>query len=95
MILVTGATGNVGRAVVRALLERGTPVRALVRRQDAALPDWVQRAVADLDDPGSVALNRGGQPFRGVFGSYVHDGKAVAHRLAADLGELDCSCWVV
>lgn len=32
MILVTGAAGKTGRAVVRALVEQGTAVRALVRR---------------------------------------------------------------
>jgi uncharacterized protein YbjT (DUF2867 family) len=35
-VLVTGATGNVGRPVVAALLERGVPVRAGVR--DPAVP---------------------------------------------------------
>jgi uncharacterized protein YbjT (DUF2867 family) len=30
-ILVTGATGKTGRAVVAQLLEKGWPVRALVR----------------------------------------------------------------
>ncbi len=36
MILVTGAGGKTGRAVVRALAARGQPIRALVRRaQDA------------------------------------------------------------
>ncbi len=33
-ILVTGAAGKTGAAVVEQLLERGFPVRALVRRQD-------------------------------------------------------------
>jgi uncharacterized protein YbjT (DUF2867 family) len=39
MTLVTGATGEVGRAVVAALVEKGTPVRALVRAgSNATLP---------------------------------------------------------
>lgn len=35
LILVTGATGSVGRPLVAELLARGFPVRALVRRPDA------------------------------------------------------------
>jgi uncharacterized protein YbjT (DUF2867 family) len=31
MILVTGATGNVGGELIRALAEAGQPVRALTR----------------------------------------------------------------
>lgn len=38
MILVTGATGNVGREVARQLAEAGHPVRALVRSPDKAAP---------------------------------------------------------
>ena len=34
LILVTGSTGKTGSPVVRQLLERGYPVRALVRRLD-------------------------------------------------------------
>jgi uncharacterized protein YbjT (DUF2867 family) len=57
MILVTGATGNVGAELVRALTEQGEPARALVRdaARGAALPDGVERAVGDLNDPASVA----------------------------------------
>ncbi len=36
MILVTGAAGKTGRAVLRALVGRGEPVRVLVRRPDQA-----------------------------------------------------------
>jgi uncharacterized protein YbjT (DUF2867 family) len=32
MILVTGAAGKTGNAVVKALAAKGAPVRALVRR---------------------------------------------------------------
>jgi uncharacterized protein YbjT (DUF2867 family) len=50
MILVTGATGNAGGAVVRALRERGESVRALMRRASSrALPDGVEVAEGDLD----------------------------------------------
>src|SRR5690348_4392492 len=33
MILVVGATGQLGTAIVRQLIERGLPVRALVRER--------------------------------------------------------------
>jgi len=36
MILVTGATGNVGSETVRLLRQRAWPVRALVRSPDKA-----------------------------------------------------------
>jgi uncharacterized protein YbjT (DUF2867 family) len=35
-VLVTGATGRVGRAVVDLLIEAGVPVRALAHRAEAA-----------------------------------------------------------
>ncbi|MDX2297440.1 MULTISPECIES: NAD(P)H-binding protein [Streptomyces] len=62
MILVTGATGNVGREVVQALARAGEPVRALVRRP-ADLP--AEQAVGDLDRPESLAPALDG--VRGVF----------------------------
>lgn len=50
MILVTGATGNVGGEVVRALLDRGRPVRALTRDGDGAgLPEAAERVAGDLN----------------------------------------------
>ncbi|MDQ7804284.1 NAD(P)H-binding protein [Amycolatopsis sp. A133] len=51
MYLVTGATGNVGSEVVSALAAAGAPVRALVRRPDAELPDGAEAAVGDLNSP--------------------------------------------
>lgn len=56
MILVTGATGNAGSQVVRALDERGASVRAFVRDVDKArdlLGDAVELAVGDFADPAS------------------------------------------
>jgi uncharacterized protein YbjT (DUF2867 family) len=56
MILVTGATGNVGRQVVRRLAAAGEPVRALTRHPDkAALPSGVEVAQGDLTEPESLA----------------------------------------
>lgn len=54
-ILVTGATGMVGRGVVAELLAAGQRVRALTRRPaEANLPDGVEVVGGDLDDPESL-----------------------------------------
>jgi uncharacterized protein YbjT (DUF2867 family) len=53
MILVTGATGNVGSEVAGVLLDAGVPVRALVRAADRALPQGAEVVVGDLNDPAS------------------------------------------
>lgn len=54
-ILVTGATGTVGRSLVEQLLAEGHPVRALTRRPDAAaLPAGVEVVGGDLADVASV-----------------------------------------
>jgi uncharacterized protein YbjT (DUF2867 family) len=51
-ILVTGATGNVGRHVVTQLAEAGLPVRALVRDPERArLPEGVEVVKGDLMAP--------------------------------------------
>ncbi|WP_163509162.1 SDR family oxidoreductase [Fodinicola acaciae] len=49
-VLVVGATGSVGRAVVKALLARRATVRVLVRdpAKVAELPSSVQRHIGDL-----------------------------------------------
>ncbi|HEV7934870.1 MAG TPA: NAD(P)H-binding protein, partial [Actinomadura sp.] len=55
MILVTGATGNVGRHVVSELARTGTTVRALTRDPAAArLPDGVDVVRGDLAVPGTL-----------------------------------------
>jgi uncharacterized protein YbjT (DUF2867 family) len=56
MIVVTGATGNVGAEVVRALVRAGEQVRALVRDAPKAdLPPGVEAVEGDLDVPESLA----------------------------------------
>jgi uncharacterized protein YbjT (DUF2867 family) len=56
MILVTGATGNVGGELVRQLSAAQQPVRALVRSADrvGTLPG-VETAKGDLNEPASLA----------------------------------------
>ena len=53
MILVTGATGNVGGELIRALVGAGEEVRALIRRDTdrTRLPAGVEGFVGDLDRP--------------------------------------------
>lgn len=51
-ILVTGATGNVGREIVSQLAAKGAQVRALTRRPDGArLPSQVEVVRGDLTVP--------------------------------------------
>ena len=59
MILVTGASGNVGSEVVAALADRGAPARALFRdpsspRATGGLPAGVEAVGGDLSDPASL-----------------------------------------
>ncbi|WP_432968066.1 NAD(P)H-binding protein [Dactylosporangium sp. CA-233914] len=64
-ILVTGATGNVGRHVVRGLAEAGARVRAMTRDPGkATFPEGVEVVRGDLDDPHGI-------PFEGVEKLYL------------------------
>jgi uncharacterized protein YbjT (DUF2867 family) len=56
MVLVTGATGNAGGAVVRALAAAGHPTRALVRpgTDRARLPGGVEPVEGDLNRPDTL-----------------------------------------
>jgi uncharacterized protein YbjT (DUF2867 family) len=71
MILVTGATGNAGGAVVRALLETGERVCGLVRREAdrSRLPAGVEAVTGDLDEPGTLRA-----PLQGVRAVFLLSG---------------------
>jgi uncharacterized protein YbjT (DUF2867 family) len=78
VILVTGATGNVGGVLVRALADRGEPVRALARHPEAAaLPPSVEAVAADLATPGSL-----GPALTGVRRAFVLGNLATPDLLA-------------
>ena len=66
-VLVTGATGNTGRALLDALIARGAPVRAMVRSEAdrSRLPAGVQLVIADFDDAASMtaALEGAGRAY--------------------------------
>ena len=54
-VLVTGATGRIGRGVVSELLAAGVPVRALTRRPETAgLPPAVEVVAGDFTEPDSL-----------------------------------------
>jgi uncharacterized protein YbjT (DUF2867 family) len=53
MILVTGATGNIGSELVRALTQSGEPVRALARSAQPS-QNGVEYVTGDLNEPDSI-----------------------------------------
>lgn len=85
-VLVTGATGRVGRHVVDRLLDAGVPVRALTHRSAAAatLPANVDVVTGDLTVPESLepALKGAGAVFL-VWTAPPRTAAAVVERLAA------------
>jgi NAD(P)H dehydrogenase (quinone) len=68
-ILVTGATGKAGAAVVAQLLEKGWPVWAIVRSRDARSAELdrlgAETVIADLFDPDQMV-----QAMRGTLRAY-------------------------
>jgi uncharacterized protein YbjT (DUF2867 family) len=61
MILITGATGAVGRPLVPALVAQGAQVRVLTRDPAASgFPDGVDIAVGDPSRPDSIAAHLDG-----------------------------------
>ncbi|MBQ1088444.1 NAD(P)H-binding protein [Streptomyces sp. B93] len=79
MIVVTGATGNVGRPLVRTLAAAGAPVTATSRGVlDADLPDGVRRLPADLTDVESLR-----PVLDGAAALFLQNGGPSAHLLDA------------
>lgn len=89
-ILVTGATGNVGRQVVQQLINRGADVRALVRNPETAnLPAGIQIVQGDLLDVDSLRSALDGVSTLFLLNAVVPDEftqALVALNLARDAG---------
>jgi NADH dehydrogenase len=85
MILLTGATGLVGSAVLQRLLDGGEEVRCLVREPRRLGPNRVrvQITLGDLADPVSLR-----QAVRGV-GTVIHLAAAIRDQPGASIEELD------
>jgi uncharacterized protein YbjT (DUF2867 family) len=87
-VLVTGATGRQGGAVISQMALKGWKLRALTRKPDsAAARDLARQGVevvaGDLEDPGSLA-----QALRGAYGVYsVQDFWAVGARREVQQGK--------
>jgi NADH dehydrogenase len=88
MILVTGATGTVGRALVPKLLERGEDVRVLVRdpRRLGRMRVEVRIALGDLAELRDPRVVR--QALRGIS-SVIHLAAAIRDQPAAKVEELN------
>lgn len=77
-VLVTGATGLIGRSLIAQLLDRGAAVRILTRDAGRIPPSWggqVEFMVGDLTEGGNLAR--------------VAEGVTVVHHLAAELRQRD------
>lgn len=75
-VLVTGASGFIGRRLVPALQRAGVPVRCLSRRRDALFPQGAETAVGDLLEPETL-----GGALAGVDTAYY-----LVHAMAAGRG---------
>lgn len=85
MIVVTGATGNVGGEIVRALAGAGERVRAVVRPgREQALPAGVEAAAGDLNEPDSLRPALSGA--RGLFLLPGYQNMAATLALARESG---------
>ncbi len=83
-VLVTGATGRIGRRVIDRLLEAGVPVRALTRRPvEGSFPAAVEVVSGDLTAPESLdTALRGVRAVFLVWALPLTTAPAVVERLA-------------
>ncbi len=86
MILVVGATGLLGGHIARKLLDRGKPVRLLVRQgsaYDGFVTAGAEAVIGDLKDPDSVRA-----ACRGV------DAVITTQTLSAAMARTTSSRWI-
>ncbi|GAA2743929.1 SDR family oxidoreductase [Terrabacter aerolatus] len=91
-LLVTGASGHLGRLVVESLLERGTPAAEVVAiaRNPESVADLAERGVdvrrADYTDPASLDA-----AFEGVDRLLLVSGSEVGQRIAQHANVIDAA----
>jgi uncharacterized protein YbjT (DUF2867 family) len=91
MIVVTGATGNVGRPLVRALAAAGEQVTAVSRGVSAAdVPDGVEARQADLAEPASFesVVDGADALFLMVSGAFVPLDEVLGHARSRGVGRV-------
>lgn len=90
-VLVTGATGLVGRSLVGQLLAAGATVRALSRRPETAdLPDGVEVVGGDVCEPASLV-----PALAGVDRVYLFTGGPAANGFAGLARDAGVECVVM
>jgi len=89
-VLVTGATGFIGRRLVAALRERGARLRILVRPGSTIPTDWSDVEIVDGDLAANVSLMRA----CGGIDTVVH-AAGFAHADAADTPDFAARHWAV
>src|SRR5262249_22376012 len=89
MILVTGATGNVGGELVRTLAGGGQPVRALTRDDDPRdFPPGVQQVAGDLNNPESMRSALSGATALFLYPGYQDMAGTLAEARRAGVGRV-------
>ncbi len=89
MILVCGATGELGGRIVRGLRDAGAPVRALVRPQSVAGELGVELARGDFRDPESLRRALDGVDV--VVSTVTVISRALAGEKGADFDRVDAA----
>ncbi len=81
-VLVTGASGFIGRALVSELMLQGRNVSALVRRREQAIALGARPVVGDVTDPDSLVGF-------GAFSEVYHLAGTIAARSAAEFQRIN------
>jgi len=92
--VVTGASGMIGSATVRLLVERGCTVLAIDKATSPERQDGVTPFVADVTDPKQVAaVAVQAEQLFGTADALVHIAGGAGQRRAPDLEATDLSIW--